>query len=1112
MLCARCKRQNREGRRFCAQCGAELVLSCAACGFENQAEEAYCGGCGMELGATASGAAVKPPAALPDDAGSKQAERRQLTVMFSDLADSTALSTRLDPEEMSGVLRSYQRCCAGIVRRFGGRVAKYMGDGVLVYFGYPLAHENDTERAVLAGLAIANEVRQLRPSPGLILHARVGIATGLVVVGELIGEGESQEQAVVGQTPNLAARLQSVAALDAIVISANTRRLIGGLFECRDLGMLSLKGFGEPVRAWCVQGESRATSRFEALRAETMSPVIGRDPELGMLLDRWERVQDGEGQVVLVSGEAGVGKSRLTRALIERLSDGHYTRLSYSCSPHHQTSALYPVIAELQRAAGITHDDTSVDKLDKLEAWLGTADALSCEMITLMAALLSIPTGERYPALALSPAQAKENTSQAMLLRLEALAVPRPMLCLVEDAHWIDPTSLELVTRLTQRLKALPILLVITFRPEFDASAFSSQGHVSQIRLSRLTRRQVAVMVEHCAGGKKIPVLVLEEIVAKADGVPLYIEELTKTVLESGLLREELDCFILDGPLTPLAVPATLHDSLMARLDKMSTVKQVAQLAATIGRSFTREQLAAVSPLVSVPLDDALARLVEAEMIHREDRPPQVLFQFKHALLRDVAYQSLLKPTRQQYHGHIARALEEKFPATAEMQPELLAYHFAEAGQVNQAIDYWLRAGQRAAQRSSNLEAIAQLSAALSLIPGITDGAERSRMEYRLRLAVIPPLMATSGYASSEMDETIARALQLSEEIGDPAEIFPVLYNRYSFEMASGQICKGFERAEEAQRFAERNPRYNLGAVAGVFLGMVMLVSGDPKSALPLFEYAMVKYDVERDRSSAFVYGQDHFVLYGSYLCLTLLHLGKIEQARDVQRQVLAHARSLSHLNTLCYALAFVGCTFEGFLRDGRAMEDYATEISTLCAEHTLVVWTAGAKVYMGHALAEQGRPADATDMMAEGLAELDAIQVKVLRPRLLIWYAEALGKVARPAAGLQVLADARVVTEGGEHWMDAEIHRLEGELLSKTPGAADDKIEESFLAAVTVARDQNMLLLELRAATSLCRFWGRRAKAVEARSLLDDVLSRFGSTATTVDLEEARALRKSLD
>ncbi|HYM01949.1 MAG TPA: adenylate/guanylate cyclase domain-containing protein [Stellaceae bacterium] len=1105
MQCGQCKARNREARRFCAQCGAALPVACPGCGFVNEPGASFCGGCGKTIEAPGpADLAAERPAVQPP-------ERRHLTVMFCDLADSTALSMRLDPEEMVGVLRAYHTCCAEAVDRFGGSIAKYMGDGIVIYFGYPFAHEDDAERAVLAALAVVKNVARLRPHHSdLRLQVRIGISTGLVVVGELMGQGVSQEQSVVGETPNLAARLQSIAEPNAIVISASTHRLIGGLFQCRPLGLLNLKGFAEQVTAWQVEGEGRAESRFEALRAESMIPVVGRGHEIGMLLERWQQAKAGVGQAVLIAGEPGIGKSRLTSALRERLSAEKHIRLSWYCSPHHQTSALYPIIAQLERAAGITLDDSGAEKLAKLDAVLRPETSRIAEMTPLMAAMLSIPTGGRYAPLTLTASQLKEKTLEALLLRLEDLAAAQPVLCIFEDAHWVDPTTLELAARTIARIKALPVLFIMTFRPEFNAAGLARHEHVTELTLNRLSPPQAARMIEHRAGGKNIPAEVMDEIVAKADGVPLFLEELTKTVLESGLLTEEADRYTLRGVLPPLAVPATLHDSLMARLDRMSAVKQVAQLAATLGRIFTRDQLAAVSPLSPQLLDEALEQLVGAEVIHLQEHPSKVTFEFKHALLRDVAYQSLLKVTRLLYHDRIARALESKFPELAEVQPELLAYHFTEAGQIPEAIDYWQRAGKRAAQRSSNLEAIAQLTRALSLLDGIVDAEERARREYELRLSLLTPVITAKGYGSSDLEETFNRALRLSEEIGDTGEIFPVLYSRHSFEMVTGQVRKGYQRGIEAQRLAERYPQSDTAAFVGRLMGSPLLLGGDPAGALPLLERALENYDTERDHDSAHRYGQDHFVVCAHYLSLTSWHLGEVERAIEIQGRGLACARSLEHLNTLCFALG-VGGFLEGLRRESAAMRDFAAEILQLGREHPIPVWTGAATIVMGHALAEQGDAEEGIAMMEAGIAGLHAIHIKIFSAMFLAWLASGHARLGDWEGGLRAIERGRVVAEGGEHWMDAEFHRLEGELRLLSSPAANDAAEECFLAALRVAREQKSRALELRAALSLARFWDRVGARQKGWKLIRDVLGGFSPAAETADLAEARALQSRL-
>jgi class 3 adenylate cyclase len=569
---------------------------------------------------------ITPAASIATAAAPREAERRQLTVMFVDLVGSTAMASRIDPEDMGRVIRAYQGCCAEMIERWRGHVAKYMGDGVLAYFGWPQAHEDDAERAVRAGLDLTDAIELLAAPSGEALAARVGIATGLVMVGELIGEGTAQEQAVVGETPNLAARWQALAEPCGVVISQATRRLVGGLFELADLGPRRLKGFGEPLAAWRVEGEGRAEGRFEALHGGRLTPLVGREHELGLLLDRWELAKGSEGQVVLLAGEPGIGKSRLTQALLERIATEPHVRLRYYCSPYHTNSALHPVIEQLERAAGFVADDCAEVRLDKLEAVLRSSSAQVVEVAPLLAALLSIRADGRYPSLNLTPQAQKAKTFQVLLAQLKGLAAGQPVLMVFEDAHWIDPTSAELLGQVIDRVTRLPVLLVITFRPEFTLP-WTGYTHVASLKLSRLGQRQGAAIIERLAG-KALPAEILDQIVARTDGVPLFVEELTKTVLESGLLTDAGDRYELAGPLPTLAIPATLHDSPMARLDRLAPVKEVAQTAAVIGREFGHDLLAEVSPLPEDQLTSALDQLAQSELVsamaHRP-KPPTAL-------------------------------------------------------------------------------------------------------------------------------------------------------------------------------------------------------------------------------------------------------------------------------------------------------------------------------------------------------------------------------------------------------------------------------------------------------------------------------------------------------
>ena len=668
------------------------------------------------------------PHGSPHLAAYPGAERRQLTVLFVDLVGSTELSARLDPEDLASVIRAYQECCAQVIGRWGGHIAKYMGDGVLAYFGWPKAHEDQAERAVRAGLEVVNGVATLETSTGTALAARAGIATGLVMVGELIGEGAAQEQAVVGETPNLAARLQAHAKPGSVVISQATRRLVGGLFELTDLGRRRLKGFAEPLSAWRVEGEGRAEGRFEALHGERLTPLVGREHELGILMERWAWARDGDGQAVLLSGEPGIGKSRVIRTLHERLRDELYTPLSHYCSPHHTNSALHPVIGLLERAARLDRAAPPEEQLARIEAMLIPTSGGPGEVAPLLAALLGVPSGERYPALTMTPEVQKRRTLLALLDQLEGLAARQPILALCEDAHWIDPSTLELLGLVIERIPQLRVLALITFRPEFQPP-WTGYAHVTTLTMSRLGRRQGADLVARVSGDKPLPPEIVEQIVARTDGVPLFVEELTKTVLESGLLADAGDHYELTGPLPPLAIPTTLHNSLMARLDRLGPVKEVAQIGAVIGREFSYKLLAAVAPMSANRLNDALEQLVNSELVFGRGTPPDAIYTFKHALVQDAAYQSLLKSKRQQLHARIVQVLEQRFPDVMDTKPELLAHHCVEGRLIEKAVAYWYRAGQQAIARSTLAEAAAHLAKGLEMLQscrGVQSGTGRS--------------------------------------------------------------------------------------------------------------------------------------------------------------------------------------------------------------------------------------------------------------------------------------------------------------------------------------------------------------------------------------------------
>jgi class 3 adenylate cyclase len=687
------------------------------------------------------------------------AERRQVTVMFSDLVGSTALSARMDPEDLREVISAYQKCVTETVRRFGGFVAKYMGDGVLVYFGYPQAHEDDAERSVRAGLELIQAVGELKSR--VPLQTRVGIATGLVVVGDLIGSGAAQEQAVVGETPNLAARLQGTAEPNMVVIAESTRKLLGNLFDLQDLGARDLKGVGSSVSVWAALRPASVESRFEALHAGGLTELVGREEELELLLRRWSKAKTGEGQVVLLSGEAGIGKSRLTAALLERLAGEPHTRLRYFCSPQHTDSALYPVISQMERAAGFVHDDTVQKKRDKLDAVLAQTST-AIEEVALFAEMLSLPNDGCYPKLDLIPEQRRQRTLEALVSQMGALARQNPVLMIFEDAHWTDPTSLELFGRIVDKVPSLRALLIVTFRPEFDPP-WIGRPYVMALTINRLAQRDIEAMIDRVVGNKPLPANIRQDIIERTDGIPLFVEEMTKAVLEAES-QGAVEHLAAAVPSSALAVPASLQASLMARLDRLGPAKEVAQNGAAIGREFPHALLTAVVGKPEEELDLALDRLIAAGLLFRQGAPPHATYLFKHALVQDAAYGTLLREPRRALHARIAEALERQFTDIAENQPELLARHCTEAGLIEKAADLWGKAGQRSLERSALREAAEQFKRALGQIATLPATQAFRREQIKFQVALTNALMHTEGSQQPKPKRPSGRHARSSSE------------------------------------------------------------------------------------------------------------------------------------------------------------------------------------------------------------------------------------------------------------------------------------------------------------------------------------------------------------
>ena len=846
------------------------------------------------------------PAMRPGELSPADAERRQLTVMFCDLVDSTPLAGQLDPEDYRSVVHAYLETCATVIQRFGGHIAKYLGDGILVYFGYPRADEHDAQRAVYAGLGMIEAIAQLNGhfahDRGLRLAVRLGIHTGLVVAGEL-GSGTTRELlAIVGETPNIAARLQGVAEPNTVVISAATAQLVQGLFACEDLGTPPLKGVATPLRVYRVHGERASESRFEAVRPAGLTPLIGRDEELNLVLRRWAQATAGEGQVVLLTGEPGIGKSRLLEAVRAQAAAEPHARLQYQCSPYHTNSAFYPLMAQLARAAHFEPGDTPAQKLDKLESLLAQGTTRVVGVAPLVAALLSIPTGDRYPSLALSPQRQKAQTIAALVDHITGRSRRQPVLCLVEDAHWCDPTTLEVLERLVHRAPELRVLVLITSRPEFSVPW--TAAHTTALTLTRLGQAQVAAMVAHLTSGKALPPEVLAQILDKTDGVPLFVEELTKTILESGLLREDDERYALRGPLPSLAIPATLQDSLMARLDRLAPVKEVAQLGAVLGREFTYAVLAAVSPRREPALSEALAQLVRAGLLFRRGQPPEAHYRFKHALVQGAAYTSLLKRTRQQLHRQIAAVLEASFPEMAEMEPEVLAHHYTEAGLPAQAIPYWQRAGERALARSAHREAVGSFEQALNALAHLPGTRETREQAIDLRLALRSALLPYGDAARILI--YLREAEALAAALDDPRRLGQVSVRLSVHFYLRGAYDQAIAFGKRALACAMAGGDVVLGALANERLGIAYQAQGGYRRAIGCFGQTVTSLSRSQRRER---FGQFVLPAVFSRACLASCHaeLGTFAEGRTLGEEGVRIAEEVAHPGSLMYAYHGIG-------------------------------------------------------------------------------------------------------------------------------------------------------------------------------------------------------------
>ena len=1045
---------------------------------------------------------------VPEPAPKDTAERRQVTVMFSDLVGSTALSARMDPEDLREVISAYQKCVAETVQRFGGFVAKYMGDGVLVYFGYPQAHEDDAERAVRAGLELVAAVSDLKTHAPL--QTRVGIATGLVVVGDLIGSGASQEQAIVGETPNLAARLQGVAEPNSVVIAGKHAKARSAICSSlRTLEHKDLKGIAGPVRAWAALRPASVEGRFEALHASGLTELVGREEELELLLRRWSKAKTGEGQVVLLSGEPGIGKSRLTAALLERLAAEPHTRLRYFCSPQHTDSALYPIIGQMERAAGLARDDKPQTKLDKLDAMLAQSstsrsgcgtlcgDAVAAERRTLSRARTNTAT-----------AQAK-NARSARCYKLRSYRDQNPVLMIFEDAHWTDPTSLEVFGRVVDRIPSLRVLLIVTFRPEFEPP-WIGRPYVTALTLNRLGEREIAAMIDGVTGNKPLPESIRQDIIERTDGVPLFVEEMTKAVLEAegeGDARKTTAAV----PSSAQAVPASLHASLMARLDRLGAAKEMAQIGAVIGREFSHALLAAVAGKAEAELQSALHRLMAAGLLFRQGVPPHATYLFKHALVQDAAYGTLLREPRRALHARIAEVLRDRFTTIADAEPEVVAHHFTQAALAEAGIEWWSKAGERALRSSAYEEAIAHLEKALVLAGALAESPAQRLLRLRLQIANGQALIHARGFAAPETAAAFSRAREFASGVEDVTERFPVYYGLWAGSWVRGEFAQMREPALAFLDDTKNRPGTREASIAHRLLGSTCWLQGDFIGARMHLENSLAIYDSERDRDFAFRFGQDTGVSAMIILALTLWPLGEIKGASQCADEATTQAALSTHVATEAFAHGYKSL-FEMMRRDAGCALHEGEVLLGLAREHVMPQWLAIGTFTLGWARWHSGDREAGEKEMRNGMALFREQGIRFPLPLCAVLLAEIEDELGRIEHALAILDDALADAERtGQHHFDAELHRQRGALLlRKTPNDVT-AAEAAFIRAIEVARSQQTRTFELRAAMGLARLWRYQGKPQQARELLAPVYGWFTEGFDTRDLKEAKALLTEL-
>jgi class 3 adenylate cyclase/tetratricopeptide (TPR) repeat protein len=1033
--------------------------------------------------------------------------------MFCDLVGSTALSEQLDPEEMRDLFKAYREACSAVVDRYEGWIAQFRGDGILIYFGYPEAHEDDAARAVRAALEIVPAVRGVHnrwyAEGDLDLNVRIGIDTGLVVIGDLPSGEVDEYMAAVGDSPNVASRVQGYAEPGAVLITGNTMRLVEGLFIADDLGRHALRGVNEPVQLYRVRGVSESITRFEA--ASSLTAFVNREPELALGLDCWARARAGNGQVLLVSGEPGIGKSRLIQVLQEQIADQPHRWVRCQCSPYFGQSALYPVMVGLRRTAGLLPEDAPEVKLTKMEALLRDSGLTSEETVALFAGLLSIPIDDRSPPLAWTRERQRELTLLAIMDLFGAMAARPPLVLLIEDVHWIDPTSAELLARLIARVPQTSILLLVSFRPEYEPPVSESENIV-HLSLGRLEQSNTAALMARVTGGKALPLDLQAQLVARSEGIPLFVEELTKAVLESGFVEEQPDRYVLRGQLLSAGIPATLQDSLLARLDRLAPIKEVAQFAAAIGRDFSYDLLAAITPLTQEQLRAALERLTTSGLISRLPGPPPHTYSFKHSLVRDAAYDSMLRSRRHQLHGRIADALRAHFAPAVEQNPELLALHLTEAGLHDQAIEAWLAAGLRAIERSATQEAVAHLEAGLKLVAKLAAAEERTKQEVRLQTALGAALRATQGFAAPSVVQAFERAKNLCAELEDEQllllDVLPGLQSYYHVhghlrtarELGEQLVALTRARPQEAHRLLDARRR----------LGWSLLWLGELAEAGRHLEGALALYDPKDHQLHIRLYGDHPGVFSHCNLAWVRWAQGRTGEADRHTSAALAMAEEVGHVLSLTYSTCVMAALYAARWNPVAAKE-LASRAIPFAEDKGYPYWTAWAHIVHGWALAQLGVPEQGISELGRGIDAYAATGGELVRPYALGLLAHARSLVGQHDQAIAALDEALQRTRAKEiHFYESELLRLKGcELLAA--GADLPEGEACLRQAAALAAGQRAYFFELRAVTALARQYVDAGRRAEALGLLAEVRSRCPDPQITPELHAADQLLMEL-